>query len=44
MAPELPRDSTFIIELLLDIRDNTRMILTLLGEDEDDREEDDDRS
>ena len=44
MASELPRDSTFIIELLLDIRDDTRTILALLDEDEDDEEEDNGRS
>ena len=42
VASELPRDSTFIIELLLDIRDDTRTILALLGEDENGGEEDDD--
>jgi hypothetical protein len=44
VASELPRDSTFIIGLLLDIRDDTRTILALLGEEEDDEQEDDDRS
>jgi hypothetical protein len=44
VASDLPRDSTFIIGLLLDIRDDTRTILALLGEEEDDGEEDDGRS
>jgi len=39
VASELPEDATFIMELLLEIRDHTRAVLALLREDED--EEDD---
>ena len=41
MASELPEDSTIIMGLLLEIRDDTRTILALLTEDEGDEEDDD---
>jgi hypothetical protein len=41
VASHLPEDSTFILELLLENRDDTRTILALLNEDEDAEEDDD---
>jgi hypothetical protein len=41
VASHLPEDSTFILELLLEIRDDTPTILALLNEDEDAEEDDD---
>jgi hypothetical protein len=39
---ELPEDSTLILELLMEVRDDVKVVRSLLEEEDDGAEEDDD--